>query len=100
MLRDAGGGNKQLFGGNTSGVGPEKRGNDTIALLTLKEFVHTLEGSTNVEPAYALDRRRLEGTLGRLGKVDFSHGKTARNEGVASLTRTAPPTRAATRRGP
>jgi hypothetical protein len=98
VLRDSGG-NKQLFGGNVSGVGPDYRNGVSMAMLTLKEFdvydkfrdprlhtyMHTLEATTNVEPAYTLDRRRLEQTLARLGTVDYSQGIPAARESIRNL---------------
>jgi hypothetical protein len=72
----------------------------THALLTLKEFdvydkfrdprlhtyMHTLEATTNAEPAYKLDRRRLEQTLDRLGTIDFAHGQAATDTGIRNLS--------------
>ena len=92
-------GQKKLESSPVSGAGSTKINGHDVPSVLLKEqdvydkfrdprlhtYLHALEGSTNVEPAYLLDRRRLEETLGRLGKVDFASGKPGVDDAVRNL---------------
>ena len=51
----------------------------------LHTYLHAIESTTNVEPAYSLDRRRLDDTLGRFGAIPFGQGQALLSEGLRNL---------------
>jgi hypothetical protein len=74
-------------------------GKDNVKIVDLRQFdvydkfkdprlhtyLHSIETSTNVEPAYSLDRRRLEEALARLGVVRFGLGAAVLRDQVSKL---------------